>query len=318
MNVSDFFSKAISIGIEHDPRGVEAVRAELARVRKEYDDMKQKERDYFDADRLDNPYSDSRLLAGNVSAAVKTVLVGIDIDTGELLLAERLKDRGVPIDLVVSHHPGGRALANLSAVMGMQADIISSFGVPINIAEGVMESRINEISRRIMPINHARVSDAAKLLNLPFCCIHTPADNLVATYLQRLLDEKKPHTLDDIVELLLGIPEYQDAAKLNAGPRVLLGSKKRKAGRIFVDMTGGTEGSKDVFESLSLSGVNTIVGMHLSEEHRKEAEQRHLNVVIAGHIASDNLGINLLLDGILKDEQVTVLECSGFRRFPRG
>ncbi len=317
MNVADFFSRAIAVGIEHDPRGVEAVKAELARVRKEYEDLKPKERDFFDLDRLENPYSDSRLLAGNTSAEVKTVLVGIDIDTGELLLADRIRERGVTVDLLVSHHPGGRALANLSAVMAMQAGIISSFGVPINIAEGVMESRMNEISRRVMPINHARVSDAAKLLNLPFCCLHTPADNMVATYLQRLFDEKKPHTLDDVVELLLEIPEYQDAAKLNAGPRVFLGSKKRTAGRIFVDMTGGTEGSKDIFESLSLSGVNTIIGMHLSEEHRKEAEQRHLNVVIAGHIASDNLGINLLLDGVLKNEQVIVLEFSGYRRFPR-
>ncbi|KAF0185638.1 MAG: hypothetical protein FD164_203 [Nitrospirae bacterium] len=317
MNVADFFSKAIAIGIEHDPRGPEAVRLELARVRKEYDEMKQKDRDFFDIDRLENPYSDSRLLAGTPSIEVKTVLLGIDIDTGELLLADRLKERGVPIDLVVSHHPGGRALANLSAVMAMQADIVSSFGVPINIAEGVMESRMNEISRRVMPINHTRVSDAAKLLNLPFCCLHTPADNMVATYLQRIFEEKKPHTLDDVVELLLEIPEYQEAAKVNAGPRVFLGSKKRRAGRIFVDMTGGTEGSKDIFESLSLSGVNTIVGMHLSEEHRKEAELRHLNVVIAGHVASDNLGINLLLDGILQDKQITVLECSGFRRFPR-
>ena len=34
--------------------------------------------------------------------------------------------------------------------------------------------------------------------------------------------------------------------------------------------------------------------MHISEEHRKEAEKSHLNVVVAGHISSDNLGLNLL------------------------
>lgn len=82
-------------------------------------------------------------------------------------------------------------------------------------------------------------------------------------------------------------------------------------------MTGGTEGSKEIFQSLSLSGINTIVAMHLSEEHRKEAEKNHVNVVIAGHIASDNLGLNLLLDNITRDEKLEILDCSGFRRIKR-
>ena len=38
--------------------------------------------------------------------------------------------------------------------------------------------------------------------------------------------------------------------------------------------------------------------MHISDEHKKEAEKHHINVVIAGHIASDNLGMNLLLDSV--------------------
>lgn len=55
--------------------------------------------------------------------------------------------------------------------------------------------------------------------------------------------------------------------------RILIGNKDRKAGKIFVDMTGGTEGSKDIFQSMASSGINTVVAMHLSEDHRKEAEK---------------------------------------------
>jgi hypothetical protein len=58
--------------------------------------------------------------------------------------------------------------------------------------------------------------------------------------------------------------------------------------------------------------------MHMSEDHRKEAEKHHLHVVIAGHIASDNLGLNLLLDEIGKRGSFEVLECSGFKRVTRG
>lgn len=82
-------------------------------------------------------------------------------------------------------------------------------------------------------------------------------------------------------------------------------------------MTGGTEGAKDIFESLANSGVGTIVGMHLSDDHRKEAEKRHINVVIAGHISSDNLGMNLLFDEVQRKGKLNIIPCSGFWRFSR-
>ncbi len=82
-------------------------------------------------------------------------------------------------------------------------------------------------------------------------------------------------------------------------------------------MTGGTEGSKKNFERLAISGVGTIVGMHMTRDHIKEAEKFNINVVIAGHIASDNLGVNLLLDNIMKDEQLEIIPCSGFLRVAR-
>jgi hypothetical protein len=146
---------------------------------------------------------------------------------------------------------------------------------------------------------------------------HTPADNMVATYLQKAFDKEKPYTLDDITDLLLEMPEYREAARHGAGPKIILGSKRRKTGKVFVDMTGGTEGSKQIFESIAQSGINTLVGMHFSEDHRKEAEKHHLNVVVAGHISSDNVGMNLLLDEVSKGASLKVIDCSGFVRAKR-
>lgn len=319
MKLRELYEKAISIGINNDPRGREIVQKDLEIRKKDFESLKEKERESFDQESLSNPYSDSRILYGSGDEEIRTVLVGIDIEVGEVLLAERLKDKGISVDLVVSHHPEGRAYANLYDVMRIQADILHRFGVPISVAEDLMETRIKEVERRLMPVNHTRAVDAAKLLGIPFVCLHTPADNMVATYLQRIFDEKKPYTIDDIMDILKEIPEYKEATRNGAGPKILIGSRSRKAGKIFVDMTGGTEGSKDIFESMSLSGINTIVAMHLSEEHKKEAEKNHINVIIAGHISSDNLGLNLLLDEILKTSQgeLRILECSGFRRFSR-
>jgi putative NIF3 family GTP cyclohydrolase 1 type 2 len=317
MILRNFYQKSIEVGMANDPRGRDAVLQELERLTKDHEELKQDEKDLFDNDSLKNPYSDSRILHGSGDEEIRQVLVGVDIEVGEILLADTLRNRGEKIDLVLAHHPEGRAFANLSAVMHMQSDILSLFGVPINIAEDLMEGRAKEIERRLMPINHTRAVDAARLLNIPFLCLHTPADNMVVTFLQRLFDDNKPHNLGDLFDLLKAIPEYSDAMKIGVGPKILLGSKKRRAGKVFVDMTGGTEGSKDIFKSLTHAGVNTIVGMHMSEEHRKEAEKNHLNVIIAGHISSDNLGLNLLLDETLQGSEVQILACSGYKRIGR-
>jgi len=317
LTLKELYNKAISTGIENDPRSKEFVLKELESRKKDFEKLKDDEKEFFDSETLNNPYSDSRILNGTGEEKIKSALIGIDIEVGEILLADSLKAKGKGVDLLLSHHPEGRAYANLYSVMQMQSDILHRFGVPINIAEDLMEGRIKEVERRLMPVNHTRAVDAAKLLGIPFMCLHTPADNMVANYLQKLFDEKKPYKISDVMDILKGIPEYKEASFNGAGPKILIGSKNRKAGKIFVDMTGGTEGSKEIFSSLTASGVNTIVGMHLGEEHRKEAEKNHLNVVIAGHISSDNVGLNLLLDELSKNNSLEIVECSGFKRVSR-
>ncbi|MDD5492661.1 MAG: NGG1p interacting factor NIF3, partial [bacterium] len=246
---------------------------------------------------------------------VKNIMLGVDIDVAELLLADRLRAKGEKIDLVISHHPAGKAYANFYEVMGMQADILQQFGVPINVAEQMLEKRIKEVEKRVMPSNHMRASDAAKLLDIPFMCAHTVADNHVATYLQKKLDQAKVQTIEEVMKIIKGIPEYKISAENNNPPRVLIGKESNRAGKVFVDMTGGTEGSVDIFEKMAQAGIGTLVCMHLSEKHAENAEKAHLNAVIAGHISSDNLGLNLLLDSAIKQfGNLKIIPCSGFIR----
>ncbi len=315
MKVRDIYRKAVERGMELDPRGKGVVVKELERTRKDFEGLKEREKRWFDRERLTNPYADTRILYGDPEREVKRVLVGIDMEVGEVVVADRLRDHGKEIDLILTHHPEGRAMASLYEVMDMQAGILLKYGVPINVAEDIMAERIKEVERRLLPVNHTRAVDAARLFDIPFMCIHTPSDNAVTAYLQRLFDEKEPVFVGDIMDILKDIPEYSRALDEAVGPKVVVGSEKRRAGRIFVDMTGGTGGSKKAYERLSQAGVGTVVGMHISEDHRKEAERHHINVVIAGHISSDNLGLNLLLDDIL--DGIEVVECSGFRRISR-
>ncbi len=317
MKLRELFELAIRTGMDADPRGPAAAQQDLQETKRTYDELKPEDRAFFDLDKLTNPYADSRVLHGDPDREVKKVLVGIDIETPELLLADRLNEKGAAIDLVLGHHPEGRAYANFYEVMRMQADILNRFGVPINVAESQLDGRMKEVARSVLPSNHTRPVDAARVLGIAYACIHTPADNLVSTHLQSLFDREQPARLRDVLRLLKEIPEYREAARINAGPRLSVGTEDQRPGRIFVKMTGGTSGAKDTIERLSQSGVGTMVCMHMSDEHRKEAEKHHLRVVIAGHIASDNLGLNLLFDAIGKHAPIAVLECSGFRRIAR-
>lgn len=316
MKIKDIYEKAVKRGIELDPRGKDEVLKELENAKKDFEELKEAKKKYFDKEKLVNPYADTRVLYGDIDKDVKRILIGIDMEVGEVVLADRLKERGKPIDLILSHHPEGRALAALYEVMGMQSGILLKYGVPINVAEDLMQERIKEVERRMLPVNHTRAIDAAKLLDIPFMCIHTPTDNAVTSFLQKLFDDKKPERVSDIIDMLRDIPEYENAANEKAGPKIVVGSEKRKTGKVFVDMTGGTGGSKDIFEKLSIAGIGTIVGMHIGEDHKKEAEKHHVNVVIAGHMSSDTLGINLLLDDIMAKD-VDIIAASGFKRISR-
>lgn len=317
MTLKQFYRFAIECGITNDPRGKKHVIAELKQNKKEYDKLSLEEKKEYDSEKLVNPYNDSRILyEGCGTGAIKSIMIGIDMETPELLLADRLKQRGTKVDLVLAHHPEGQSYVNFYEVMGMQADILNRCGVPINVAEGLMEKRMGVVGRKVMSSNHFRPVDAAGLLDIPYMNIHTPADNCVAVYLSKLMDSEKPRLVGDVIRILKKIPEYHRASLQFNGPRVIAGNEKKRAGKIFVDMTGGTEGSEEIFEKLSVSGVGTIVGMHMSEKHLENAKKSHINVVIAGHISSDNLGLNLLLSRVMKKYGLlNIIPCSGYYFF---
>lgn len=315
MKLREIYELAVNLGKKYDPRG-DGVNSLLEKEAKAYQALKSDEQQYFDTETLFNPYSDSRILHGTGDEEVKLVMTGIDIETPEILLANQVKSNGQPIDAVIAHHPEGIAQAALHQVMNVQADMLAHAGVPINVAEGIMESRIAEVHRALMPTNHQRAVDAARLLGIPFICVHSPADNLVNHHLNQLFAENPYHNLEDVLELLLTIPEYQLARGLKAGPRILVGDKKRRAGQIFVKMTGGTGGSEKSYEKMAQAGVGTVIAMHMTDKHRQAAKDNHINVIISGHMASDSLGMNLFLDELTK-QGVEILPCAGLLRVQR-
>ena len=316
MKLRDIYTTAVEAGIEADARSREEIDAVLAAAARERDDLSADEKRFFDGERLTNPYDDTRICVGDPDLEIRGLITGIDMEVGEVVLADRLRERGATIDLILAHHPEGPGFANLHRVMHMQADLWAARGVGIGVADALIEPRAEEIRRKIMPANHYRAIDAARLLGFASMSCHTPADNSVNRFVQNLIDGEAPRTLDDLVKLLHSVAEYADAATKGYGPILIQGSGSKRCGACLVDMTGGTEGPKEALDKLVASGVDTLVGMHYSEEHKKHAEKLKLNLVIAGHVSSDALGMNLILDRI-ESQGVEVICTSGMVRVAR-
>lgn len=312
MKIADIYNKAVQMGIDADFRSNEYVQQLLERRKKKYEKFPDSQKEEFDQESLINPYSDTRILHIAQDKEIKKVLVGVDIEIGELFLAKALGD----VDLVISHHPMGRALSDMHEVMELQADVLEQYGVPINVGEALTRERIGEVERGFNPRNNWRVVDAAKLLGINLMCLHTVADNISARVVREVLDKGSPERLEDLMATLKEIPEYKEAVVRGVGPRIFAGNPENRCGKILVEMTGGTEPSPKVFEKIAQAGIGTIVGMHVAEDGKKEAEAAHLNVVVAGHMSSDSIGMNVILDELQK-QGVEAVSCGGLFRSSR-
>jgi putative NIF3 family GTP cyclohydrolase 1 type 2 len=223
---------------------------------------------------------------------IKKIAFGVDIDTADLMLAKQLG-----FDCVITHHPHSLAKVNLYKVMDNQIDRMVEAGVPINKAQKALAERKEQVDRNMHVTNYDKSVTAAKLLNMPFIGIHSPADLLVEDFLQEYLDDKlknKPQaTVQDVIDCLMELPEYKNSY---AQPKVRVGSEKSYAGKVFVTMAGGTSGGKDVMKAYFEAGVGTLVVMHVPDDVVKAIKEQNIgNIVVAGHMASDSIGINLAI-----------------------
>lgn len=239
---------------------------------------------------------------------IHKVLFGVDMEAAEILIARELGYDGV-----ITHHPkGGNPMINLHQVMDNQIDRMVAAGIPINKAQKALAERKAVVDRGMHVNNYDRAVSAARLLGIPFIAIHTPADILAEQTVQEHLDQKLKDlpkaTLQDVVKFLEDLPEYKLAL---AKPIIRVGSPESYAGRVFVAMAGGTSGGKDVYKAYFEAGIGTLIVMHMPEDVLKAVKEQNIgNVIVAGHMASDSVGINKIIEA-LEAEGLLVTRMSG-------
>ncbi len=227
---------------------------------------------------------------------VNRVLAGIDMDVSMLILAKQLG-----FDCVAQHHPGGILNPDISELFGRDhMKKLMECGVPINLAQKLAYERDKESRQRTHSRNRTQMRDVAKLLDISAVAFHTPADMLAERTVQEKMDalaKRNPRcTVKDVIDELMLIREYAEALP-GQQPEVWVGSKKSFAGKIYVQMYGVGAPSADEYKAYSNAGIGTFVCMHATKEVI-ESMKTHgkSNLVVAGHMASDSLGFNKILD----------------------
>lgn len=315
--LKELYEFAVKEGIKEDPRDREQIDNILEKRKEKYEELEGARKEHFDEDRLENPFDDSKVIYGK-DRAIETLAVGIDIGPQELILVERLNEKGKGIDGVMTHHPRGKALAGLHEVIKLQVDTLREVGISISQAEGIVKPRMQEIKQAIHPANHPRVPRTAKLLDIPFMGLHTVTDNHAYQFVKEHLEEEDPRTLGDLIDALLEIPEYEWSLEYRMGPELFAGDESNRTGKIGVlGFTGGTDLGDELIEEMVNAGVDTLVAMHATKKQVKKAKDKSINVVTAGHMPSDSVGINLLLDKMHEKFGIEAFELSGFKRVKR-
>ncbi|HAE42013.1 MAG TPA: hypothetical protein DCG34_03715 [Clostridiales bacterium] len=239
---------------------------------------------------------------------IQKILIGVDMETPELLLAKELG-----FDLVVSHHPkADGSIVDFHKVMDIQIDKMVEFGVPINKAQKALAKKTKSVEINSHVSNYSRASSAAKLLDIPYMNIHMPADLIGERFTQKYLNAKlgdnAKTTLQDILDALNELDLY---SKSLSKPVVRCGANTDYAGKIAVLFAGGTNGGADVYKAYYEAGVGTIVAMHAPEDVIKEVREQNIgNIVVAGHMPSDSIGLNVIISA-WEEKGMKVTKISG-------
>ena len=135
---------------------------------------------------------------------------------------------------------------------------------------------------------------------MPYLGLHTPptwlGERMVEAKVDEVYEANDNPTVQEILDNLMTIREYAQAPE---GQRPAIWWAKRTATqeRLWVDFAGGWGAELDELKALITAGVGTFVCMHMDADIVKALqEDNRCNVLCMGHMASDSIGFNQILD----------------------
>lgn len=243
---------------------------------------------------------------------IRKVLFGIDIDTADILLARQLG-----ADCVISHHPTDAMMGwyNSEAwqVYLDHIPMMVEFGIPEDKARAAVTERALTFREDYYNRNFDRVVSTCKLLGMPLMNIHKPLDYIGLQAMRRTVDEvlggNGSATAQDLVDALNCIPEIKKGNSM----RIAYGSSGHRVRKAVVSHAClGAPDHLVIREYLS-HGADAVVCIKLDRQDAVSLGDIPGCVIVTGHIASDSIGINPLVDELEKSG-VEVLTVNGIIR----
>ena len=300
MTLRELYRAAIEVGIAADRRGSEALDQQMRGLRERFDGMSEAEKAVFDQERLSNPFGDTRIACGNPDTQLSRVLLGIDIDASELLLATELTRRGQPVDAVIAHHASA-----IGGGLGSKYDTAIP-QVAMAVEAGVPEPRAWKLVQEVIGTEDSswnlRSLQVAEALDLPLMTVHSPPDACLDEAAGAQIEREQPRTVGDLVDLAAAWPECQWLKeKTRHSVTVDVGDRRAPVGKVYRCLYGGWNPTPALFEELCKAGVGTFLVVASSASFRELAPKYGASIVVIPHYPADNAGINIMLDRIMPD-----------------
>jgi len=237
---------------------------------------------------------------------VRKVLIGIDIGTAELRIAQQMG-----FDLVIAHHPPEATLEAWRCYL-RHVDFMESAGVPRALATKTVAKEVEMMQLRAHGRNYEHTISVARMLGMPFMNIHTPLDEIARLRMREcvmMLESDNPRaTVGDLVDAL----EVFDEVK-NAPVPVLLahGIREQSAGNVLIAHAALDVPNYAMFAACYGHGVDSIISLRVGyNDLQKLREDTKGALVVLGHNAGDSLGIVPFIHS-LEQKGLTVVPISG-------
>lgn len=241
---------------------------------------------------------------------IETALVGIDLESPEIQLAH---DHG--FDLALAHHPtGDEARLEFTEVLETQVEFMTNHGVPEDDAREAIGDLTEGMEHSAHSMNYRHDPSVAEFLEQPYMNIHLAPDEIGRRKMAEIADAQAADaTVDDFVDALYDLSEFDDAM---TDIELRVGDLDNDLGEVAVHHAAGTNGGASVAEAYFEHGVDTVLYIHVgfgdTQELREEFAGEEKNLVVTGHIASDAIGLNVLIDELEERgvECTTISGCS--------
>jgi len=313
MTVRELYEFSIEKGMEMDPQGMEELVRQMEEARAEYERLDERGRLLFDTERLHNPFGDTRIVYGDENGEVRRIVCGIDITGAEILMAERLRDQGKPVDLVVAHHasPIGGGLGSRRDTIWPQVKMLTDFGVPRHKAEKLIRANAAGEQRSL----NYQVNQVAEAVGMPLMTIHSPADAYLLQEGMGILTKEEPKTVGDLVDICDSWPEVRWMMERGQGTEVAVGNRRDPLGKVYPCFYGGWNPTREVFEAICEAGCGTLWVVATSEDLNEVARKSHVSIVVVPHGPADARGLNGLFDDAMERfGEFEVIACSNYAR----